>query len=472
MECRESLLQFTELTKPEYAASSHHSHICDALEAVERGDIDRLMIFMPPRHGKSELTTRRFPAWAVGRKPTRQIITGTYAQDLATDFGRDVRNIIATEEFQAVFPGVRLRQDSKSANRWHTNHSGSYAAVGRGGPATGRGAHLLILDDLFKDRMEAYSSAIRDQAWGWYTTVARTRLMPKGSIVYTTTRWHEDDPAGRILNGARASDWEIIEFPAIDDSGQALWPEWYPLDVLERIRDDLPAQDWQSLYQQQPQPEQGTFFKRDWFWRYDPDDIPTVRKYLTSDFAVTDEADANDPDYTEIGIHGVQFDGESLKLYLLIDSWNGRTEPDSWIDEYLNLVGRHKPFAEFNEAGVIRRSIEGFLKRRRSTRRIFGRCEWVASIRDKSARARALQGMASMGQVGLPNNQAGDRALDQLLSFPTGTHDDCVDMLTLFARVIDEAHPAVQAAAQPKIIQSRYDRAFERQEHEADSWRM
>jgi len=465
-DAKNSLLTFTEYTFPQYEAADHHREIAEALEAVERGDLLRLMVFEPPRHGKSELCTRRFPAWYIGKNPDKQIICGAYAGDLASDFGRDVRNIITSQEYSNVFPDVELRADSKAANRWHTNHGGIYVSVGRGGAATGRGADILNLDDLFKDRQEADSETIREQAWRWYTSVARTRLMPGGAIVYTTTRWHEDDPAGRILNGKRAHEWHVIEKPAIDEDEQALWPERYPLEVLQAIRDDLHPRDWASLYQQNPTPDEGTYFKRDWFWRYDPDDIPPVRKYLSSDFAVTDDENADD---TELGVHGLSQEDGKLRVYACLDGWGGQTAPDQWIEEYINLCLRHKTQGEFNEAGVIRRSIEGFLTRRRHERRCYGLTEWMPSIHSKEARARALQGMASMGMIGVPNNDYGERVLSDLLKFPAGKKDHTVDMLSIFARAIDEAHPAIVTPAKPEQKRDAWDDAFDEEE---DSWRV
>ena len=465
---QQSLIAFTEYTSPEYEAADHHREIAESLEAVERGELDRLMIFEPPRHGKSELCTRRFPAWFIGRNSNKQVISATYSGELATDFGRDVRNIIATQEYLNVFPDVELKQDSKAANRWHTNNGGIYVAIGRGGSATGRGAHILCLDDLFKDRQEADSPTIRESAWAWYTSTARTRLMPGGSIIYTTTRWHEDDPAGRILNGKRSGDWHVISKPAINENHEALWPAWFPLSELEKIRDEISPRDWSALYQQNPTPDEGSFFKKEWFWRYEPDEVRGVRKYFSSDFAVTESTDA---DSTELAVHGTAQKDGKLQVYACMDGWGGQTAPDTWIDEYINLCLKHKPSAEFNEAGVIRRAIEGFLNRRRHERRCFGRTEWIAPIANKEARARALQGMASMNMIGLPNNDYGERVLNDLLKFPAGVDDHTVDMLSIFAQAIDQAHPAIGQVNKPLVKRDRWDDAFENTE-ELDSWRI
>lgn len=183
MRARRSLLSFTEFTNPLYKRANHHALIAEKLEAVERGEIDRLMIFMPPRHGKSELASKRFPAWCLGRQPRRQIIAASYNSDLANDFGRNVRNIVAEPEFGQVFPKVSLAPDSQAANRMNTNFGGAYVAAGVGTAVTGRGADIALIDDPFKDREEADSERRRDIVWDWYRSTLFTRLMPLGSIV-------------------------------------------------------------------------------------------------------------------------------------------------------------------------------------------------------------------------------------------------------------------------------------------------
>ena len=232
---RRSLLRFTEYTNPLYERAQHHEQIAAKLEAVERGEIDRLMIFMPPRHGKSELASKRFPAWCLGRNPQMQIIAASYNSDLANDFGRHVRNIVAEPEFGEIFPGVSLAPDSQAANRMNTNKGGSYVAAGVGTAVTGRGAHIALIDDPFKDREEADSERRREVVWDWYRSTLFTRLMPGGRIVLIQTRWHEDDLAGRLLEH-EGDQWEVLELPALSEDGDALWPEWYGKDTLERIK--------------------------------------------------------------------------------------------------------------------------------------------------------------------------------------------------------------------------------------------
>ena len=253
-----SLLAFTEFTHPSWQSGAHHARICDALEAVERGELKRLMITAPPRHTKSELASRRFPAWYLGRHPDRQVIGCSYNGDLATDIGRSVRNIVGSQEYAHLFP-TRVMADSRAAERWSTERGGMYIGAGIGGTITGRGAHLGIIDDPLKNREEAESETVREKIWAWYTSTFYTRLMPGGAIVVVMTRWHDDDLGGRLL---QQPGWTLLEMPAITD-GAALWPEWYPLDVLHDIQHTIGPRDWSALYMQRPQVDTGDYFKRE-----------------------------------------------------------------------------------------------------------------------------------------------------------------------------------------------------------------
>lgn len=449
-----SLLAFTEYTNPLYVGAAHHHLICNKLEAVERGEIDRLMIFMPPRHGKSELASKRFPAWCLGRKPTRQIIAASYNSDLANDFGRNVRNIVAEPEFGQVFPNVSLAPDSQAANRMNTNHRGAYVAAGVGTAVTGRGAHIALIDDPFKDREEADSERRRDIVWDWYRSTLFTRLMPQGAIVLIQTRWHEDDLAGRLLEN-EGDQWEVLDLPAIAKDGKPLWPEWYDLEALERIKATIGPREWSALYQQQPQPDEGTFFQRAWFREWET--LPNVRYYGSSDYAVTDGGG----DYTVHRVWGIGPNGEIYR----VDGWKGQASSDVWIERKLDLIAKYKPLAWFGEGGVIQKAIEPMLKRRMMERKTFCRLEWLPSVADKPTRARSFQAMAASGRVQFEKGAD----LSEFLVFPAGKHDDDVDTASLIGRAIDQAHPAMAAAMQQGKPRDRWDKAFT--DREDASWK-
>lgn len=449
-----SLLAFTEATNPAYVRAGHHAKIAEALEAIERRDIDRLMIFMPPRHGKSELASRRFPAWYLGKDPKRQIIAASYNSDLARDFGRDVRNLVADPDYQAVFPGVQLSQDSQAADRMHTNHGGMYVAAGVGTAVTGRGADVLLIDDPFKDREAADSERQRDIVWNWYRSTAYTRLMPGGSVIVIQTRWHEDDLAGRLLN-AKGDNWHVLELPALNDAGEALWPEWYPVPALERIKANIGPREWSALYQQKPQPDEGTYFQRAWLkeWDKKPD---SLHVYGTSDYAVTEDGG----DYTVHRVWGVDSKGDLYRL----DGWRAQASADKWIDAKLDLIAKWKPLAWFGEAGVIQKAVEPMLKRRMVERGVFCRLEWMPSISDKPSRARGFQARAAMGKVWFEPGSD----VSEFLAFPTGKYDDDVDTASLIGRAIDQAHPGIVVTPDPQAARRR---DYGMGDEEADDWK-
>ena len=453
---RNSLLGFTEYTNPLYQRAQHHAQIAAKLEAVERGEIDRLMIFMPPRHGKSELASKRFPAWCLGRKPSRQIIAASYNSDLANDFGRNVRNIVAEPEFGQVFPTVSLAPDSQAANRMNTNHGGAYVAAGVGTAVTGRGAHIALIDDPFKDREEADSERRREVVWDWYRSTLYTRLMPGGAVIIILTRWHEDDLAGRLLE-QEPEQWDVLSLPALDRDGKALWPEWYDEQALLRIKNTIGPREWSALYQQQPQPDDGTFFKREWF--DGGNSVPAnLRYYGSSDYAVTDGGG----DFTVHRVWGICPKGDVYR----VAGWRGQTASDRWIEEKLDLIAKYRPLAWFGEGGVIQKAIEPMLRRRMRERNVHCRLEWLPSVADKPTRARSFQAMAATGRVHFEPSAD----LSEFLVFPAGKHDDEVDVASLIGRAIDQAHPAIVQAQSATGPRDRWSKALDRQE-EGRNWK-
>jgi len=419
------------------------------------------MIFMPPRHGKSELASRRFPAWYLGHHPTRHVISASYNSDLSTDFGREVRNLMASPDYGDVFPGVRLRADSKAAERMNTEQGGAYFAAGVGTATTGRGAHLGNIDDPFKDREDADSETQREKVWNWYRSTFFTRLMPGGAIVLTLTRWHEDDLAGRLLDqDGRVEDggqWHVLDLPAISKDGKALWPEWYDIGALNRIKATIGPREWSALYQQQPQPDEGTFFQRAWFKEsVKPADL---RYYGTSDYAVTDGGG----DYTVHRIWGICPRGNIHR----VDGWRGQTSSDVWIEKKIDLIAKYKPLAWFGEGGVIQKAVEPMLRRRMIERKTFCRLEWLPSVADKPTRARSFQAQAAMGKVYFEPGAD----LSEFLVFPAGKHDDDVDTASLLGRAIDQAHPAILRQADKPKSRDGWNRAFNKSSEDDGAWK-
>jgi predicted phage terminase large subunit-like protein len=457
-QCRRSLIRFTEHTFARYKTARHHRIVAEQLERVERREIDRLMLLLPPRHGKTELASRRYPPWNLGRNPHRQIIAASATESFATDVGREVRNIVRTQEFGDVFPGVTLAQDSTAAGRWHTNKGGIFAAVGVGSQILGKGADDFIIDDPFATMADAQSEVQRKAVIEWYQGSVYNRLQPNGTIVLINHRMHEEDLSGYLIERQNfdGDKWEIVELPAIDTDGEALWPEAYPIEALERIRANTLPRFWSSLYQQNPQPDEGTFFQRDWLteWEKKPDKLNI---YGSSDYAVTEEGG----DYTVHRVWGVDSEGSLYRLA----GWRGQTSSDKWIEAKLDLIKEHKPLAWFGEGGVIQKAVEPMLRRRMLERKIFCRLEWLPSIHDKPTRARGFQARAAMGKVRF--EPGADVA--EFLAFPAGKHDDEVDVASLIGRAIDMAHPAIVAPKPDGKPRDRWDKAFQGKAEE--TWR-
>lgn len=447
------LLGYARLNWSGFKIGGHHQRIAASLEAIERGDITRLIITMPPRHGKTQLASRYFPAWYLGRNPARYVIAATYAQEFADDIGRDVRNLMLDERHLWLFPSSKLREDSASARRFQTIGAGAYYAVGAGGPITGRGAHLLLIDDPIKGREDADSEVMRRKLKDWYTSVAYTRLMPGGAIVIIQTRWHDDDLAGWLLREHASENWTVLSLPAVDVDGRPLWGEQYDLAALQRIKAALPSRDWHALYQQEPAPDDGIQFKADWFKRFRLGEHPVgCRYYMSSDYAVTPDAG----DVTEHAIWALDHTGAAW----VVDWWHGQTGAEEWIERGLDLVDRYRPLWWIGEGGVIGRTVEPIIRRRMIERQRTGgklcRLEWVAPTRDKQTRARAFEARASMGLVNIPHCEWGDRLLDQLVRFPAGRYDDAVDACSLFALALDEMSDGIAPEEPEKDLVIEY----------------
>lgn len=452
---RDHLLDFTHLTMPRpedpddsdasrYSEAIHHVAIAELLEKMERGEILRAIITMPPRHGKSELCSRRFPPWFIGKNAYRQVIFCTYSQEFADDFGREWRDIIKTPVYRQVFPGVELKKDSQAADRMNitmngTPYGGVMVAVGIGGAVTGRGADLALIDDPIKNKEEADSALIRDQRWNWFTSTLMTRLMPGGAVLIVLTRWHEDDIVGRIFNPEyvdpeEAKTWTVLSLPAEKD-GKALWPERYPIKVLESIRKTVGPRVWSALYQQRPAPEDGLYFTKSMIRTYQPQDLPVnLRIYAASDHAVTVKQE-NDPNV--LGCIGVDSDDV---IWVLPDLIWERMETERTVEEMLSLMRRRKPMIWWAEDDVINKAIGPFLRKRMREEKVYCSIWPMRPTKDKRARARSIQGRMQMGMVRFPAFAPWwPAALAELLSFGSGgKHDDFVDWLSWTGLGLDQ----------------------------------
>ena len=402
------------------------------------------MVNMPPGSAKSTYASVEFPPWFMGRNPTSSVLGVSNTTDLAERFSRRVRNIVGSGEFRSVF-GFGLMADNTSAGSWETERGGEYFAAGVGATITGRRADLGLIDDPIRTREEADSDRIREKQWDWYINDFRTRLKPGARQIIIQTRWHEDDLSGRLL-ATEGDQWHVLKLPMEatpnDPLGRAvgerLWADWFTPEMVEDAKRDV--RSWNALYQQDPAPESGDYFKREWFQEYET--LPKLTVYGASDYAVTEGGG----DYTELGVFGVD---PSSNIYVL-DWWHGQTTSDVWIDAQISLMRDHKPAKWFGESGPIRRAIEPFLIKRMAERDIYSVIEWLPSIAEKTARARAIQARASMGKIFFPKSAPWkSHVLGNLLRFPAGKHDDSVDVFSLIGRALDQM-PAPSARA-PKL---------------------
>lgn len=329
---RDNLLAYSCLVNQSYKLPVHLVKVAKVLQKIERGELKRVIITIPPRHGKSMLCSQYFPAWFIGRNPDKYIITTSYGQDLSNDFGRKVRNQIKDPIFQKIFPGSDLTGDSQAVDKFETTRGGTYIASGINGSITGRGAHLFLVDDPIKNKEEADSETMRRKLEDSYSTVAHSRLMPGGAILVIMARWRQDDLVGHLLKEHAHENWTVINLKAIGDDGKALWPEAYPLEVLEKIRLSQ-RRNWHALYQQSPLPSEGRALKLESITGYDS--LPEISMVLTAcDPAISKDSNACNTAFCTIGV------GANGHIYDL-ETIAGKYGFYETLDMASNILSRH-----------------------------------------------------------------------------------------------------------------------------------
>jgi predicted phage terminase large subunit-like protein len=433
---KESFQAFIEYLQLGISPAAHHKLLIQHLEAVERGEIKRLMVWMPPGAAKSTYTSILFPPWYMGRNPESPVLGVSNTTELAERFSRRARNLVTSPLYRNVF-GFGCSEDTQAAGSWETERGGEFFAAGIGSAIAGRRAKVGLIDDPIKSREEADSERIRQKHWDWYLNDFVPRLLPNAARIVIQTRWREDDLSGRIL-AREADDWIVLKLPMLagaDDPlkrqpGERLWADFFTeKQVLDAQRD---VRAWNALYQQDPAPEDGDYFRREHFQSY-AEAPGGMHIYGASDYAVSEGTG----DYTEHGIFGLDFTGS---LYLL-DWWRKQSDSSVWIESQCDLIGKWQPLCWFGEAGPIRKAIEPFLKKRMVERQTLCRLEWLPSIHDKVVRARAFQAQASMGNVFIPKTLWMNELMSQLMRFPAGKYDDGVDVCSLIGRGLEHAKP-------------------------------
>lgn len=418
-----SLIAFCRLTYRNYEVNWHHLKIAQALGRVARGECRRLVIAMPPRHGKSELASIRFAPWLLAKRPTASVIAATYAQDFADELGRKARSVMTSGMYRCLFPHAQLAADNRAVSRWQTIAGGSYYAVGVGGPLTGRGADVLLIDDPHKNREEAESAVMRERVWDWFRSTAYTRLEKNGAVVIIMTRWHEADLVGRVMESGEP--WEVLTMPAIaeaDESdrkaGEALWPDKYSTDVLKQIRDTVGEREWSALYQQHPVPLQGALFKPDAITVIDaePAGVQWVRAW---DFGATRDGDPS------VGAKLGLRDGRPI-IADIVRVQGSPEEVERTLTATASRDGTSVAIDLPQDPGQAGKSQVQYFTRLLSGYTVTSSPE----TGDKVLRAEPFAAQINVGNVSMVRATWNAALIEELRSFPAGVHDDQVDALS------------------------------------------
>ena len=426
--CKNNFLNFVNAMWPQFIAGRHHKIIAEKLERVASGDLKRLIVNMAPRHTKSEFSSFLFPAWMMGKNPDMKIIQATHTTELAVNFGRKVKNLIEQKDYQDIFPETKLSADSKASGRWDTNKGGMYYAVGVGSNLAGRGGDLIIIDDPHSEQTAMSNTGFED-AWEWYTAGPRQRLQPKGAIVLVQTRWSEKDMTGQLIRTMAkdplADQWEIVELPAIFESGEPCWPEYWPLDDLLKVKASIPPSKWNAQYQQNPTGEENAIIKREWWKKWEEETIPELQFVIQSyDTAYSKKETA---DYSAITTWGVFFPEKSgSPALILVDSKKGR-----WDFPELKQVALEQ-YKYWEPDTVIIEAKASGLPLTHELRNIgIPVVNFTPSKgNDKLTRVHSVSPLFEAGMVWAPDEKFADEIIEEVAAFPNGEYDDLVDSMT------------------------------------------
>lgn len=558
---QKSLLAFTKRFHPNYLAGWVHVDICNRLEKfvrdVEAKKSPRLMLFVPPRHGKSAIASQSFPAWGLMQHPEWEFIAASYGSSLPVKFSRAVRGQLRDPRYQVLAPETVLDKENENVEGWGTTSRGGYIPAGVGGGITGKGANILIIDDPVKDAEEADSEVTRNAVWDWYGSTAITRLAPENGVLVIQTRWHDDDLSGRLIQQMRDAykevdqmerevmelidqqlerdeidaakhqmmiadaqrgirermaeidTWEIISYPAIaeydeyldpegrnwfvdpdsgkpvvpdaifvpkqlrDEStfnpdecrllrkkGEALHPARYPLSQLNRRKNTMQPRHWHALFQQNPVPEDGEFFKKEQF-RYHTGPISVGDKpvAIAWDLAVG-KKQIND--YTVGAVGVVDYNGDIQILDLFRGRWDTHEAAAMILETYTKYRKMTTSMCMVGiERGQLEMAIRPELNRLQDEKRVYPNYDnELKPLTDKLVRARPLQGYFQAGKVVLADpslHQWVEVVQHELLRFPNGTFDDCVDALAWLVRMIERnfSRPVPKAARQRAALRKQ-----------------
>ena len=379
---------------------------------------------------KSEFASYLLPSWFLGKYPEKKVIQASNTADLAVNFGRKVRNLVGSQEYARIFPDVALRQDSKSAGRWATNRNGEYFAIGVGGTMTGKGADLLIIDDPHSEQEAALAAGrpeVYDSVFEWYSSGPRQRLQPGGAIVVVMTRWSKSDLTGKILKTAgelgKEDDWEVIELPAIMPSGKPLWPEFWSLEELSALRDELPPAKWNAQYQQNPTAEEGAIVKREWWKIWEREKPPSCEFVIQSWDTAFTKGERND--YSACTTWGVFYlnEDENDVNIILLDAFQKRMEFPELKEK------AHAHYIEWEpDAFVVEAKAAGAPLIFELRKMGIPVSEYTPSRgNDKFVRINSVSDLFQSGKVWAPDTRWARELIENMAAFPNAEHDDLTD---------------------------------------------
>jgi predicted phage terminase large subunit-like protein len=429
---QQNFMSFVKAMWPGFILGRHHALMAKKFEEIASGKTKRLIINMPPRHTKSEFASFLLPAWFLGKFPNKKIIQCSNTAELAVGFGRKVRNLVDGETYAKVFPNVALRHDSKAAGRWSTNANGEYFAIGVGGTVTGKGADLLIIDDPHSEQEAALAASdptVYDKVHEWFTSGPRQRLQPGGSIVIVMTRWGKRDLTGRVLQSMVERDgdeWEVIELPAIMPNETPLWPEFWSLDELLKLRNELPSSKWSAQYQQNPTSEEGAIVKREW-WKLWAEDRPPPCEFIIQswDTAFTKNERSDYSACTTWGVFYINEDPNNANI-ILLDALKERLEFPELKRRAMDMYTEWEPDACVVEAKASGAPLVFELRRMGIPVQ-----EYTPTRgNDKISRVNSVADMFASGKVWAPRKRWAEEVIEELAAFPNSDHDDLVDSTT------------------------------------------
>lgn len=444
-QAKHNLIDFEIATNRTYEPNWHHELIAKELEHIEAfGDRDYkiLLVAVPPRHGKSQQCSIDFPAYFLGRNPEKEIIIASYSADLAQEFGGKTREKVDGEAFKAIFPNVWLKPDEKARGRWRTNEGGGYSSAGVGGPMTGRGAHVLLIDDPVKNREEADSQVYREKTWDWFTSTAFTRLEPGGVAIVIMTRWHMADLAGRVMaNPEFEGMWKLISFPALAlphdllrDEGSALWPERYDNDALSKIKTVIGPYDWSALYQGSPILNADQEFKNEWKKYATESEVALMntRRFLTVDTAMSKKAQADFTGFVDNRVNRENF--------WHLKAWRAKIGPEELVNTLFTLHTKNNYEKIGIEKTTYTQGLKPYLDAEQRKRNIFlPIIELDHSGVNKEVRVRGLIPRYAAGSIYHVTGECSALEEEQA-TFPMGAHDDVIDAAAYQLQVADKTH--------------------------------